>query len=499
MYRCSELRLDATSCRKKQAGAALLLIMLFLLTVSSFLFLDKLNSATSTTYQNEYQRVTAWALAEAKSALIGYALTYAETHPGSAIPPPYAQPQGFLPCPDQDGDGSQSTPCGSAGVSVIGWLPWEDLRLQPLRDGAGECLWYAVSGNYKNNPKVSLTSDTDGQFVVKDAGGNTVAGADPSGSDRAIAIVFAPGPPIDPPGPPPSQFRAPGSALGETQCASTDSAGAINQAVNYLETLSNGTVSINNSNGTEPASGSGLAAGASLPSNPSTFLSAPNVADTSRNPVINDTLVVITPRDFAPVYERMDRWVANRVRQCLTTSFSVPYFWAAALGGGGSTAPYSQDTGERFGRIPEAPNPTATDPDPNVGGVCFKDVGGGSGPGWWWWWDTWREMVFYAVDDASAPVAVGGTPPLRIGGTASQFLVVVAERKLAGQQRNTAADRANIANYLEDHNNPHFPSPPSPSLNGSGNIPTGDEQFLAGAATTTFNDTVCSDSVRCPP
>jgi len=53
MYRCSELRLDATSCRKKQAGAALLLIMLFLLTVSSFLFLDKLNSATSTTYQNE--------------------------------------------------------------------------------------------------------------------------------------------------------------------------------------------------------------------------------------------------------------------------------------------------------------------------------------------------------------------------------------------------------------------------------------------------------------
>ncbi|MGH8606071.1 MAG: hypothetical protein ACREX9_01200, partial [Gammaproteobacteria bacterium] len=66
MYRSSELRLDAVSSRKRQCGVALLVVMLFLLTVASFLFLDKLNSATSTnsvSYQNEYQRVTARALA----------------------------------------------------------------------------------------------------------------------------------------------------------------------------------------------------------------------------------------------------------------------------------------------------------------------------------------------------------------------------------------------------------------------------------------------------
>ncbi|MGH8602095.1 MAG: hypothetical protein ACREXR_04760, partial [Gammaproteobacteria bacterium] len=332
MYSSSELRLDAVSCRKTQAGAALLLIMLFLLTVGSSLFLDKLNSATNTNsvaYQNEYQRVTARALAEAKTALVGYALTYAETHPG--------QPQGFLPCPDTTGDGNAFGSCGAAGQSVIGWLPWRTLRVSPLRDGAGACLWYTVSGNYKHNPKVSLTSDTDGQFVIKEPGGNILAGSDPSGSDRAIAIIFAPGAPIN------TQSRTPGGAI--TECASTTSTAAINQTANYFETLSNGIVDINNSNGTEPPGGSGLAAGGTLPFNP-TFVSAPKVVDVWGNLLINDTLVAITPQDFASVYERMDHWVANRVRQCL----SSPYPWAAALN---ATLDFDDDLNERFGRIPD--------------------------------------------------------------------------------------------------------------------------------------------------
>ncbi|MDE2615017.1 MAG: hypothetical protein KGL78_16405, partial [Burkholderiales bacterium] len=43
------------------------------------------------------------ALAQARTALIGYAVSYAESHPGEAY--------GFLPCPDASNSGS--TPIGA--------------------------------------------------------------------------------------------------------------------------------------------------------------------------------------------------------------------------------------------------------------------------------------------------------------------------------------------------------------------------------------------------
>ncbi len=77
---------------------------------------------------------------------------------------------GYLPCPDYGGgnpEGSAEPICGSQDVSVIGRLPWVTLDVSTLRDGDGECLWYAVSGTYKNNPKTGLMNwDTNGQFQV---------------------------------------------------------------------------------------------------------------------------------------------------------------------------------------------------------------------------------------------------------------------------------------------------------------------------------------------
>ncbi len=35
---------------------------------------------------------------------------------------------------------------------MIGRLPWRTLGLEPLRDGNGECLWYAVSGSHQRHP-----------------------------------------------------------------------------------------------------------------------------------------------------------------------------------------------------------------------------------------------------------------------------------------------------------------------------------------------------------
>jgi len=126
------------------------------------------------------------ALATARAALIGYAISYAETHRGEGY--------GFLPCPD--GGNSGSTPigaCGARGTAAIGRLPWRTLGLPELRDGWGECLWYAVAGSAKHNPKpLALNWDSPGQFRPLDPEGDPQAVG--AGDGLAIAVVFAPGP-----------------------------------------------------------------------------------------------------------------------------------------------------------------------------------------------------------------------------------------------------------------------------------------------------------------
>lgn len=465
-----KFRCKTCVCPKAQQGAALLLLLLITVVAASSIFVTTLRQ-TTTQIALDKNRQTRDALARAKEGLIGYALTYSEQQN-------QGQPQGFLPCPDRNGDGTATvsageTPCGGSGLSVIGWLPWRQLGLPPLRDGDGECLWYALSGTYKNNVKTSLTSDTDGQFIVRDGSGTMVIGA--SASEQAIAIIFAPGAPLG------GQNRNTTSTL--TECASQNAADPSNQSANYLDPAGG----INNATGNPP-----------LPAAPSTFVSA-----TTTIANFNDVLLPVTPQDFQPVYARMDRWIANRAQQCLTLAYSFPYSWTAALNSPADPLDLTADSNQRFGRVPDTPSPDPPppgwndDPDINVGGKCFTDVGGFTGPGWWWW-DTWREMVFYAVDAAASPS--GGTAALQLTGAPvpnSQFVIAVAGRKLGGQQRNDANDKANIASYLEDHNDPNMAavSPPGPA----GNILPGDERFVTTptVAGTAFNDTLCNDA-GCP-
>ncbi len=56
--------------------------------------------------------------------------------------------------------------------------------------GYGECLWYAVSGSFKNNPKLALDPTTSGQLRIKTADDDFYAGSD---ADPVVAVVFAPG------------------------------------------------------------------------------------------------------------------------------------------------------------------------------------------------------------------------------------------------------------------------------------------------------------------
>jgi hypothetical protein len=157
---------NKTKYREAQTGAALLIFLTILVLGMATFLLAKLNQ---TSLKLEDQAQTAYALAEAKAALLGFAAAYSENHTG--------QPQGYLPCPDFNGDGSSpysgssDTSCGDGGKSVIGRFPWRTLGLPVLRDGNGECLWYAVSGTYKDRPKsltYMLTNDTNGLFSIQD-------------------------------------------------------------------------------------------------------------------------------------------------------------------------------------------------------------------------------------------------------------------------------------------------------------------------------------------
>lgn len=159
-------------------GSALVFILIILMAGAAFLV-----SALKSNPQVERDKITADALVQAKEALIGYAATYRDTRPGEVF--------GYLPCPDTDNDGDAEDSCGLSDVSVIGRLPWQTLGLPPLRDSSGECLWYAVSGRYKNNPPTAVLNwDTTGQFIIQDAAATVLA-------NGVVAVVFAARGPIN--------------------------------------------------------------------------------------------------------------------------------------------------------------------------------------------------------------------------------------------------------------------------------------------------------------
>src|SRR5262249_18879840 len=173
--------------RAAQSGVAGIALLAILVMGSLYGILVAMNTATAE-LQRKRDEATAAALRRAKDALIAYAITYSDTHPDEVI--------GYLPCPDngtQPEGQAAARPCGMARVSQLGPLPWKTLDLGPLRDSDGQCLWYAVSGTYKNNPKSNLMNwDTSGQFEVVGPDGVTLhAGTTPG--NRAVAVIFAPG------------------------------------------------------------------------------------------------------------------------------------------------------------------------------------------------------------------------------------------------------------------------------------------------------------------
>lgn len=164
-----------------QQGAALIVLVFIIALAATSYLLQPLNPVTSNIARD---KKTAYALAEAKAALLGTTLLK-----------PTVSVFGYLPNPDLGLgvilEGSEAGEAGVMNATLIGKLPWKNMGITALKDGTNECLWYAVSGRFKNNPKTSdvLNWDTPGQLDVIDAQGRLL-------SSNLAALVISPGYPL---------------------------------------------------------------------------------------------------------------------------------------------------------------------------------------------------------------------------------------------------------------------------------------------------------------
>ena len=163
----------------QESGIALIGVLTVLTLVGLSLFLGQFNAAS---YQARRIQTTSKALAEAKDALIGDAVSRMPIHEN-----------GYLRLPDigqAEGIAALNFTGNNKNLSVLGKYPWKTLRSEVLRDGHSECLWYVVSGRYKMTPATdALNWDTLGQIDVIDDHGNAIA-------TGLAALLVAPGTPI---------------------------------------------------------------------------------------------------------------------------------------------------------------------------------------------------------------------------------------------------------------------------------------------------------------
>lgn len=255
--------------RQAQDGAALLIFMILLVTAA---LTYVVNSLTPEMVEARRARKTSDALAQAREALIGYALKYRDEEISQGRPD---RMYGYLPLPDLGSLRNGNVSCPGEGCdantptgivcdpnkiypTMVGRLPWRTLGIEPLRDGDGECPWLIVSSlhlrTHCSSPNLPpMNWDTLGQLDVVVANGtNALASALANAHERPVAIVFSPGPAL------PGQDRSNLGGNDVSQC------GGNYNVANYLDpTVALGGVS-NYLGGTNAASG---ATGDSNPAN----------------------------------------------------------------------------------------------------------------------------------------------------------------------------------------------------------------------------------------
>jgi hypothetical protein len=378
---------------QRQAGAIGLVLMVM---IGLLIGLVVFGYARTVRSNRMIDPLTILALSQAREALLGYAITYRDTHPGEGF--------GYFPCPDMGSgiEGQAATACGGTDVTVIGRLPWKTLDLAPLRDASGECLWYAISGNYKNNPKTDdlINPDTNGliEVMAADAAG-FIAGATPT--QRAVAVVFAPGAILG------GQGRTLAATNSPTIC------GGNYDPANYLDT--------------DIASGINNAIANIGPYKLTRFIAATHSDLTGAgSDAFNDQLMTISPLD---VWERhlqrrsdfethltdplvgLLRKTADCLNEYADNAFggagSQHLPWAAPIDVGtfkfgGDGTQYSDTANLLSGRLPRSVPLSAFVTGNNIYALDALDCSGWSDEDKVLW-DKWQDHLFYAVARAHRP------------------------------------------------------------------------------------------------
>lgn len=468
--------------RSRQRGAALMVMLVILVAGASSALVGTLSA---TAWKTARQETTAAALAQARDALIGYAITYGDTHIGEV--------HGYLPCPDIDGsngEGSSLTSCGNQNISQIGRLPWRTLGLEPLRDSDGECLWYAVSGTYKNNSKTGLMNwDTNGQFQAYAADGTRLD----SNYNQVVAVIFAPGAAQG------GQNRTPSGAA--PVCGGNYSASA------YLDDAT--------------AHGINNASVDTIASAVSRFIQGKD------NGEVNDRMLFITRQDlWNAMLKRSDftqklKDMTRAVAECLadygsnndwSSNRSLPWPAPLSLGDYAINDDYNDDDNRYAGRVPHRVYDSKYDSNNDMSGYRLMTSGNGLNcPHYavspsnelerlYPWWDNWKDHLFYALSEEYRPrVASTGLcyfDCVRINGSGYYAGVVMfAGSALSGQDRASATttngERSVLSKYLEGRNESNYPNY------------GGDDDYQTGAASATFNDILFCietdlDVIECP-
>jgi len=474
-----------------QNGAALMVMMIIMVLGSLAFLVGSLSKINATV---ERDKITSDSLAQAKESLIAFASTVQLDN--NCTGTNCARP-GDLPCPDTNNDG-QSDACTGQNLR-LGRLPWKTLGIAELRDSTGERLWYAVSNNFKNNPRTTCTnplpgnnclnSDTPGTISVFAADGTQLNNGGVIGTG-AVAVVIAPGAGISRHD---NVIQNRGCTVGvdcdvNDKCTTSPPTNTPKcNPANYLDVATLGTTTHDNQSFIDSSPTDGFIQG--------------RIKDANGNTLLNDQLLVITQDNIMQVVQKR---VAAEVKQCLVeyannNNGHLP--WAARIRT--TSAPNYADRSDRlFGRIPKDLSDTLSDSGDNMtdmwGPTCNTHNNNTESG----WWNNWKEMVFYGIADAYKP----SDPPDNItpntcttGGTClsvnppsptvdKQFVVIVAGRKLSTQNRySSSTSTANIykgtlSNYLEAPNPTVYFSPSNP--------PGEPKAFSLQSFSSSFNDTV---------
>lgn len=413
------------SIKQHQRGAVFIIMMVIMVMGVVAYFVGSLSSSALRIKQDD---ATAKTLAQAKEALIGYAVTYGD------IPAHAGEMYGYLPLPDLgtsrnltpgEGNAAGNFAGNTTNLTVIGRLPWRKLGLPPLRDSQGECLWYAISGSFKNSQKADVMNwDSLGHFDTYSSNGTALGTVSTTGANyaqRPVAIIFSAGAVL------PGQDRSASGTDTVTTC------GGNYDVRNYLDSF-NPDTHINNivnyfAGPTNNATGYayGLAAASNGSQLSAAALLAPKniiVGDTEVNiagnivKIANDKILTITADEiFRPIIRRNDFAVQ------ITALLNDPYFQTVGITG-------TKGTDSVVCSSLALANQT----------FC----------------ENWKEMLL--LTQLVTPPASITIDTFPTGAICNRVLIFGGQR-FAGQFRATTTDKSSPANYLEAPNLAAFAVP----------------------------------------